>query len=186
MREPPLPWNTYTAPKSPTRLISEFACSGAREILDAYWEKIGGKPKPSYKPAGKKRGRQSTGNQPEAAKKKQKRGRKSASNVQDKDDANDEFPPGFTDVDPESWKPPAPEDNAWEDLVMQVDTIEKDNDDMLWAYLVWNEKNDDGRFNRTKARLATCNRACPQKMLTFYEKHVYVVFFLIPWKRFVE
>ncbi|KAI4117822.1 MAG: hypothetical protein LQ345_002008 [Seirophora villosa] len=154
---------------------TEENLAGAREILEVYWQDIGGKPEPSFKgnkPAGKKRGRQSTGNQPEAAKKKQKRGRKSTSNVQDKDDANDEFPPGFTDVDPESWKPPAPEDNAWEDLVMQVDTIEKDNDDMLWAYLVWNEKNDDGRFNRTKARLATCNRACPQKMLSFYEKHV--------------
>lgn len=73
---------------------------------------------------------------------------------------------------------------------MQVDTIEKDNDDMLWAYLVWNEKNDDGRFNRTKARLATCNRACPQKMLSFYEKHVYVVFFLdtresVLWNRII-
>ncbi|KAL8967126.1 MAG: hypothetical protein Q9197_005607 [Variospora fuerteventurae] len=170
-------WKGYERKKDLT-WETEENLAGAREILEAYWEKIGGKPKPSIKgdkpAAGRKRGRQSTGNQPEAAAaatKKQKRGRKSTSNLPD-NDANDEFPPGYTDVDPDSWKPPAPEDNAWDPLVMQVDTIEKDNDDVLWAYLVWNEKNDDGRYNRTKARLETCNKACPQKMLTFYEKHV--------------
>ncbi len=59
---------------------------------------------------------------------------------------------------------------------MNVDTIEKDDNGELWAYLVWNQKNEDNRFNRSKARVPTCNKACPQRMLQFYEKHVYVSF----------
>ncbi|KAL8949037.1 MAG: hypothetical protein Q9222_004821 [Ikaeria aurantiellina] len=156
---------------------------GAREILEAYWLSIGGKPLPSSskppKSSIKKRGRQSTGSTApaEPAKKQQKRGRKSAASASAQDRDNDTTdadvgPVGYTDVNPDSWKPPAPNDNAWDPLVMNVDTIEKDDKEQLWAYLVWNEKNDDGRFNRSKAKLATCNKACPQRMLQFYEKHV--------------
>ena len=127
------------------------------------------------KSAGKKRGRASTGTIAEPAQKKAKKrpGRKSASAAQDPD-ATPEPPAGYTNVDADTWKPPAPNDNAWDPLVMNIDTIEKDGNNELWAYLVWNEKNDDGRYNRSKARLATCNKACPQRMLQFYEKHVYV------------
>lgn len=89
-------------------------------------------------------------------------------------DATPEPPVGFTNVNHETWKPPPPLDNAWEHLVMNVDTIEKDDKGELWAFLVWNEKNEDDRFNRSKAKLATCNKACPQRMLRFYEQHVYV------------
>ncbi|KAL8715938.1 MAG: hypothetical protein Q9220_000605, partial [cf. Caloplaca sp. 1 TL-2023] len=170
-------WKGY--PKKADRTWeTEENLEGAREILETYWRTIGGKPVPSSskppKSSTKKRGRQSTGSTPaEPAKKQQKRGRKSAA-AQDQD--NDATPEpgavGYTDVNPDSWKPPAPNDNAWDPLVMNVDTIEKDDKEQLWAYLVWNEKNDDGRFNRSKAKLATCNKACPQRMLQFYEKHV--------------
>lgn len=94
-------------------------------------------------------------------------------------DATPEPPVGFTNVNHETWKPPPPLDNAWENLVMNVDTIEKDDKGELWAFLVWNEKNEDDRFNRSKAKLATCNKACPQRMLRFYEQHVYVFAFLL-------
>ncbi|KAL8722285.1 MAG: hypothetical protein Q9225_001189 [Loekoesia sp. 1 TL-2023] len=164
-------WKGYEDKKDRT-WETEDNLAGAREILEAYWAKIGGKPVPAPKPAPKKRGRQSTGSQVEPAK-KQKKGRKSTSAIPDPD-ATPEPPVGFTDVNPDTWKPPPPNDNAWDPLIMNVDTIEKDNNGDLWAYLVWNEKNDDGRFNRSKARLETCKKACPQKMLTFYEKHVYV------------
>lgn len=159
----------------PTVLTFSPPCSGARELLEAYWTSIGGKPEPGPKQpksTGKKRGRQSTGTQVESAK-KPKRGRKSASAAEDPD-STPEPPAGYTDVNPDTWKPPTPNDNAWDPLVSQVDTIEKDNNGELWAYLVWNEKNEDGRHNRSKARLSTCRKACPQKMLEFYEKHVYV------------
>ncbi|KAL9630771.1 MAG: hypothetical protein Q9204_004548 [Flavoplaca sp. TL-2023a] len=146
---------------------------GARDLLEAYWKSIGGKPVPGTKekPTGKKRGRQSTGTIQPAAKKQKKPGRKSTSALEDPD-ATPEPPKGYQDVNPDTWKPPPPHDNAWENLVMNVDTIEKDDRGELWAFLVWNEKNEDDRFNRSKAKLATCNKACPQKMLRFYEQHV--------------
>ncbi|KAL8736677.1 MAG: hypothetical protein Q9166_000043 [cf. Caloplaca sp. 2 TL-2023] len=171
-------WKGYEK-KSDRTWETEDNLEGAREILEAYWKQIGGKPVPKPiepKSTGKKRGRQSTGTiQP--AKKQKKAGRKSASaaqEAQEDDDASPEPPVGYTDVNPDTWQPPAPNDNAWDPLVQNVDTIEKDDKGELWAYLVWNEKNDDNRFNRSKARLATCNKACPQRMLQFYEKHVYV------------
>ncbi|KAL8672855.1 MAG: hypothetical protein Q9168_002693 [Polycauliona sp. 1 TL-2023] len=145
---------------------------GARDLLEAYWESIGGKPVPAtQEKAGKKRGRQSTGTIQPAAKKQKKPGRKSTGALEDPD-ATPEPPVGFQDVNPEVWKPPPPNKDAWEDLVMNVDTIEKNDNGELWAFLVWNEKNEDDRFNRSKAKLATCNKACPQAMLRFYEQHV--------------
>ncbi|KAL8933443.1 MAG: hypothetical protein Q9216_006360 [Gyalolechia sp. 2 TL-2023] len=162
-------WKGYEH-KSDMTWENEENLAGAREILEAYWAKIGGKPEPTTTQK-KKRGRQSTGSQIEPAK-KPKRGRKSLPAPEPDADATPEPPAGYADVNPDTWKPPAPNDNAWDPLVMNVDTIEKDSDGELWAYLVWNEKNDDGRFNRSKARLSTCRKACPQKMLTFYEKHV--------------
>ncbi|KAL8679692.1 MAG: hypothetical protein Q9186_004054 [Xanthomendoza sp. 1 TL-2023] len=168
-------WHGYEAKKDRT-WETEENLEGARDILEAYWTKIGGKPLPMAlqpKSTGKKRGRQSTGTiQP--SKKAKKAGRKSASAAQDDDDNTPEPPVGYVDVNPDIWKPPPPNDNAWDPLIMNVDTIEKDDKGELWAYLVWNEKNNDDRFNRSKAKLATCNKACPQKMLRFYEKHVYV------------
>ncbi|KAI4252976.1 MAG: hypothetical protein LQ352_003973 [Teloschistes flavicans] len=168
-------WKGYEK-KADRTWETEDNLEGAREILEAYWNSIGGKPVPSNKPlVSKKRGRQSsgrasTGSRHEPATKK-KKGRKSAMAIEDRD-ASDEPPAGHTDVNPDTWKPPSPDDNAWDPLIMSVDTIEKDAQNEMWAYLVWNEKNDDGRFNRSKARLATCNKACPQRMLQFYEKHV--------------
>ncbi|KAL8909470.1 MAG: hypothetical protein Q9207_000150 [Kuettlingeria erythrocarpa] len=167
-------WKGYELKKDRT-WETEENLAGAREILEAYWEKIGGKPEPKVKepkPTGRKRGRRSTGSAIEPTKKQQKKGRKSTSALQDNtNDDNDDFPVGFADVS-DSWEPPNPIDNAWDPLLMQVDTIEKDNNGDLWAYLAWNEKNEDGRFRRSKARLTTCRKACPQKMLDFYEKHV--------------
>ncbi|KAL8705468.1 MAG: hypothetical protein Q9201_001399 [Fulgogasparrea decipioides] len=168
-------WKGYDK-KADRTWETEENLEGAREILEAYWDSIGGKPVPTTrapKSTGKKRQRQSTGSQVEPAQPKKRRGRKSASAAQDPD-TTPEPPAGYTDINPDTWKPPPPNDLAWDPLVMNVDTIEKDDNNELWAYLVWNEKNEDGRFNRSKARLATCNKACPRRMLQFYEKHVYV------------
>ncbi|KAL8740143.1 MAG: hypothetical protein Q9190_007124 [Brigantiaea leucoxantha] len=118
----------------------------------------------------KKRSRQSTGSAAAEPIKKRK-GRKSAA-AAESSDATAEPPVGFTDVDLDIWKPPAPNKDAWEEKVQAVDTIEQDINGELWVYLVWNQKNEDGRCNRSKARLTTCKKACPQKMLLFYEKHV--------------
>lgn len=148
---------------------SDIYGSGARDILEEYWNGIGGKPVPGSTKQTKKRNRQSTGKTTVEPSKRARKGRKSAAADSD---ATPEPPVGYSDVNPDTWKPPAPNDGAWDKKVQAVDTIEKDDKGELWAYLVWNDQNDDGRFNRSKARLATCNKACPQKMLQFYEKHV--------------
>ncbi len=132
-------------------------------VLEAYWKKIGGKPTVPSK-ISKKRGRQSlsgngsTNNTP----KKQKRGRKSTHTLSL--DQTPEPPTGFTQVGDDDWEPPPPNKDAWDPLVQSIDTIERDDDGELWAYLLWNDKNGDGRFYRSKARVPTCNQACPQRV----------------------
>lgn len=88
------------------------------------------------------------------------------------DEKTPEPPTGFTDVGNDNWKAPKPSSGAWDNHVQTVDTIEKDDQGELWAYLVWNDKNDDGRFYRSKARLTTCNKACPQRVC-FKKKQSY-------------
>lgn len=112
-----------------------FAQRGARDVLEAYWEIIGGKPVQKTK----RRGRPSSGSL-------KKKGAKS------EDDASDE------------WLPPVPSAGNWDDLVQEVETIEKDEKGALWAYLLWNEKNIDGSSIRNKAPIRTCYKACPQKV----------------------
>ena len=165
---------------------------GARLILESYWKKIGGKPTVPTK-ISKKRSRQSlSGNGASDTPKKQKRGRKSNQTTMSQDQTP-EPPAGFTQVGDDDWKPPPPDKDAWDPLVQAIDTIERDEQQELWAYLVWNDKNADGRFYRSKARVPACNQACPQRvrslsissylrggeklifeiqMLQFYEKHV--------------
>ena len=135
---------------------------GARLILEAYWKKIDGKPITTTK-LSKKRSRASLGNGASETPKKQKRGRKSAQTLSL--DQTPEPPTGFTAVGDDEWKPPSPNKDAWDPLVQAIDTIEKDDDGELWAYLVWNDKNADGRFYRSKARVPTCNQACPQRVM---------------------
>lgn len=68
------------------------------------------------------------------------------------------------EVGDDDWNPPKVKKDSWDDKLQSVDTIEKDDDGVLWAYLLWNDKNDDGRFYRSKAKLATCKIACPQRV----------------------
>ena len=137
--------------------------SGARLILEAYWKKIGGKPTVPTR-ISKKRSRQSlSGNGASDTPKKQKRGRKSNQGTVSLDQTP-EPPAGFTQVGDDDWQPPPPNKDAWDPLVQAIDTIERDEQQELWAYLVWNDKNADGRFYRSKARVPTCNQACPQRV----------------------
>ena len=151
---------------------------GARLILEAYWDTIGGKPTKESKPVTKKRGRQSAGaasEAPPSAKRQKKPGRKSKGASADEDkDGTGEPPAGFTEVGEDEWEPPKPLDRAWDSAVQSVDTIEKDDQGELWAYLLWNDKNDDGRFYRSKARLAVCNKACPQRVC--FMEYILIIF----------
>lgn len=150
------------------RTGNSYHYRGARIILEAYWEKVGGKPVKETKSASKKRGRPSTGAVSEAtpsAKKPKKAGRKSkGASAEGDNDGTPEAPTGFTEVGEDDWQPPKALDRAWDSAVQSVDTIEKDNKGDLWAYLLWNNKNEDGRYYRSKARLPVCNKACPQRV----------------------
>ena len=88
---------------------------------------------------------------------------------------------GFTDVGDDEWKPPNPKDGAWDCLVQSVDTVVRENTDgELWGYLIWNEKNEDGRFYRSKAKLPTIYRACPQRVCQVCFGRLYLEQKLIP------
>ena len=79
---------------------------------------------------------------------------------------------GYVDQGVDDWKPPAPKKDAWDPLLQKVDTIEQDDSGDRWVFVCWNDKNPDGRFYRSKVKLATVYKAAPQKMLFFYEQHL--------------
>ncbi|KAG8532716.1 uncharacterized protein KY384_002593 [Bacidia gigantensis] len=157
--------------------------TGAKEILKEYWHAAGGRPDPDAPKQTKKRGRQSnastkaTGN---SAKKPRtsKGGRKSNGALEQDVDHGGLI--GFTEVGEDDWKPPTAKEGSWDALVQSVDTVIREAaDGELWGYLIWNEKNDDGRLYRSRAKLPIIYKACPQRltpiasqMLQFYEKHL--------------
>ena len=139
---------------------------GAREILEGYWKSIGGKPIADQKPS-KKRGRQATSEKykPDTSKrpKMSKNGRKSNGALEQ--DTTRNPLPGYTEEGEDEWRPPPANKDAWDSKVQCVDTVTRENSDgELWGYLIWNEKNADGRFYRTKANLPTIYRAAPQRV----------------------
>ena len=72
---------------------------------------------------------------------------------------------GFTEVGEDNWKPPPAKDGNWDPLIQSVDTVVREAEDgEVWGYLIWNEKNDEGRFYRSKASLPVIYKACPQRV----------------------
>lgn len=139
---------------------------------------MGGKPTPyPSKPTAKKRGRQSAGRTSTlnggAAKKQKKSGDRSESDASARksnndDDLNSPGPDEYTDIlGPHEWTPPEASNGSWEEPVQTVETVEVGDDGMLWVFLSWNLKNEDGRFLRNKVKATTCYKACPQKVCPY-------------------
>lgn len=141
---------------------------GAKDILQAYFDSLGGKPEGDSKvSSSKKRGRQSTASKvdtpdksskkvrtEEPEKKKDGRGRKKRQSS-----------PGAMDIDvtiKDGWEPPKPKMGSWEEGVLSVQTIEGNDDGTKWAYLIWADEDSNGKKRQTKALLTTCYLACPQ------------------------
>ncbi|KAL9130847.1 MAG: hypothetical protein Q9217_001048 [Psora testacea] len=168
-------WKGYEK-KSDRTWETEENLEGASDILKAYWASIGGKPVPGAPKSSKKRGRQSGASAkstPVTTKRPRmsKGGRKSNGAIEQ--DIEPGSLVGFTEVGEDNWKPPPAKDGSWDALVQSIDTVVRENaDGELWAYLIWNEKNEEGRFYRSKAKLPVIYKACPQRMLHFYEKHL--------------
>ena len=75
---------------------------------------------------------------------------------------------GLTEVGGDDWKPPLAKDGSWDPLVQSIDTVVRENaDGELWGYIIWNEKNEDGRFYRSRAKLPVIYKACPQRVSDF-------------------
>ena len=117
----------------------------------------------------KKRGRQSTGGakstQDTSTKRQRtsKAGRKSNGALEQ--DVDHGALVGYSEVGEDNWKPPTAKPGSWDPLVQSVDTVVRESSDgNLWAYLIWNEKNEKGRFYRSKAQLPTIYKACPQRV----------------------
>lgn len=143
---------------------------------------MGGKPTAVIaKPTAKKRGRQSVArtstSNGDAAKKHRKSGdhrsgkadastkkKKSTASNHD-DELNSPNPDEYTDIlGPDEWAPPRASNGAWEESVRTVETVEADSDGVLWVFLSWNKKNEEGRFLRNKAKASACYKACPQQV----------------------
>ncbi|KAF2870370.1 hypothetical protein BDV95DRAFT_575655 [Massariosphaeria phaeospora] len=118
---------------------------GALEVLNEYWEEIGGRPEPGGKST-KRKGRKSMAESESATP------ASSAKRIK---------------KEPE-WTPPP---GSWENDVEFVDTVEESLDPktgapMRYAYLNWN----NGK--KTQHPLPHVYVKCPQKMLKYYESHL--------------
>jgi chromobox protein 1 len=112
------------------------------EILEEYWNSIGGKPEVKTK---KRKGRKSAAEKEVIPAKEAKRAKKE-----------------------KEWSPPP---GSWELDVDFVDTVEESLDNKTgkkerFAYLVWNNQ------KKTQHPLAHVYQKCPQKMLKYYESHL--------------
>ncbi|GME29262.1 Chromo domain-containing protein [Neofusicoccum parvum] len=150
-------WMGYDR-KSDRTWEPEENLEGAKEALEEYFAKVGGRPTlkkrkasqtPSGTPVAKGRGR----------------GRKP------KDESISAEPEVITKPVKKEKEPEFPK-GSWETHIQSVDTIEEVPDEKhgvrkRFAMVVWNT----GR--KTRHELAVLNQKCPQKMLAYYEQHLY-------------
>ncbi|KAA8565992.1 hypothetical protein MFRU_022g00370 [Monilinia fructicola] len=137
----------------------------AQDILNAYLESVGGKERlmdlynekkaeaaeAAEKKQGKKRGRPSAG-----AGTPQTNGKKSRKNGH----PSSSTPPAS--LEPYQFKPPS---GSWEDDVVTIEAMEGPNAEVI-VYLTWK-----GGY-KSQHSLHQVYKRCPQKMLSFYERHL--------------
>jgi len=149
-------WKGYEK-KSDMTWEPEENCEGAKEVLQEYYDGIGGRPTYKSSPApSNKRNRQSIGSTPTTATKGTKRAKTSLSASKNGDDHS---PAPTTDS---KWKPPK---GSWENEITAIDTIEK-TDKGLVCYVQW------GNGRKTQHDIHVVYSKCPQRMLQFYEQHL--------------
>lgn len=141
----------------------ESNLSGASDLLEEYFKKIGGRPKPPQKKERKRKQSIGTPSEPKGT----SRGRKKIRG-EDEDSGTPASAAGKKAKKTKEWEPPA---GSWEDHVMSIDTVEeipdyKTGEKVLYGYVVWN----NGR--KSQHPLRVINNKCPQKMLRYYEQHL--------------
>ncbi|KAH8719891.1 Chromo domain-containing protein 2 [Beauveria bassiana] len=154
-------WEGYDKKADMTWEPEENLEESANEVLEEYFNKIGGRDSIFQQTAtaasGKKRGRKA-GVSGSADPTPVKRSRKS----------NGAGHPGATSP-PASSKPWSPPAGSWEDDIDAIDACQDEGTGQLMVYLVW--KNG----KKTRHTTSVIYAKCPQKMLQFYERHVKIV-----------
>ncbi|KAJ5189413.1 Chromo domain/shadow [Penicillium cf. griseofulvum] len=147
--------------------IDKYHREGAGEIVTAYYKSIGGRPtKPEKKPAAAKPGRKrksmgdskATPPAPASAASEAKRQRRKSAPK-----ATIKQAPSESEENGAQW---LPKGKNWDADVKEVDTIVREGDAGLMAWLEFN----NGR--KAKLSVQACYEKCPLKMLKFYESHL--------------
>ncbi|MCJ1328697.1 hypothetical protein MMC10_005374 [Thelotrema lepadinum] len=144
---------------------------GAQDILEAYFEDIGGRPSANSK--AKKRGRKSNTSAvetPEPSAKKTKTGFEGRRGRPPKGESSDNL--AWPAANSDDWQPPKPIKDAWEDLLVIVETIEVEENGSKWAFIQWVAEDEHGKKRTSRAPLKAVYTAAPQAMLRFYESHL--------------
>jgi Chromo shadow domain len=137
------------------KLLFDSFRSGASEILNKYFEEIGGRPQHTGKLGKRKSASSMKGSSDLPAPKKSKR-------INGKDDESVDD----TDRKTGTWMP---KKENWEKEIASIDTVERDRETgKLWAFIHFNNK------KRSKIGMELVYKHCPFAMLKFYESHLSV------------
>ncbi|KAJ9491333.1 hypothetical protein VN97_g1918 [Penicillium thymicola] len=159
-------WKGYDKLEDHTWEEEDGLLDGAGDIVTAYYKKIGGRPKKDgEKPATAKPGRKrkSMGDSKAAktpataATEAKRQRRKSAPKERSKQASPASKENGV------QW---LPKGNNWDKDVKEVDTIVREGDAGLMAWLEFNNG------HKAKLSVQACYEKCPLKMLKFYESHL--------------
>ncbi|KAM0307479.1 hypothetical protein HYE67_000849 [Fusarium culmorum] len=148
-------WEGYDAKKDLTWEPEDNLRESAQEILDKYFNKLGGREKlfEETETASKtKKRRRTTNGTPNTTVSTTKRSRSDAHPA-------NSTPPATS----KPWSPPA---GSWEDEIESIELEEDESIGKIIVYLRW--KNG----KKTKHDTDVVYRKCPQKMLRFYESHL--------------
>lgn len=163
------------APSPYKKLTKSFSRNDAPDVLNAYFDKIGGRPEKQA------RKRKSTA----SIKEDTKSSTPAAKRARSTRDSTEENGTGPRDAKGNSlW---TPRGKNWDDLVETVETIERDQEGNLWVFVTWNNE------HKSKVSIAQAYEKCPRKvcfqegpeailhqreliesiqMLHFYEQHL--------------
>ncbi|KAI9781750.1 MAG: hypothetical protein M1839_005743 [Geoglossum umbratile] len=150
-------WKGYDRPKDMTWEPETNLAEDVSDMLEEYYQKIGGRPKLSKKAISGKRARDNKSNTPQSSRKGSK-SRKT--NDYGSTRLGSASPP--TKVERDHWEPPK---GSWENDVQTVDTIEQDRRG-LQVYLQWNNG------HKSTHAIDIAKKKCPMKLLDFYEQHL--------------